>query len=233
MFLSFLVLPLLALMLLGWLLPLAFGIVRRRRGRGGVVLLWIGSVWGALSVATLAFVVISIMRISRVGRMETETFAADRYDGPTGNISIPYDGDVSLLVQMSQKDGNPRQLMLRATNQMLLAPAGEMSVVWMQVAMPDTNGHPRWTAWITLEAPYDRINLPPDGHIALTGGPPLTAAIAAKRQSDGKLSLDLKILDSAGHRVTIYDTANARTRTTFEAVSPTGEIFWRGLFEHG
>lgn len=223
--------PFVALAILtGWAVPLIMGIARRRRDGSGRGLIVFGSVWGACALGLVIYVVSAVIGHSR--RYQPMTFDADRAQGETGQIIIPWDGPCKLSVW---PDGEHQLLVLRSDSGVLTAPAGRLQVLSWELTATDERGR-KWSATGRpargASADTFRLNVSPDQPVRLYVGPPLVARVVLRRGGSPELAImDFQLTDRAGAQYTISGGANRPPG--FEVVNAAGQVVWSGDFEYG
>lgn len=221
----------LAGILLGWLVPLAFGVRRLRRGRGGKVLTAIGGVWGVvvLGLALWTFKIYHDMQ--RRYNHEEAAFDPASHKGGVATLEVGYGYPTELEVR--QIDGDKAVWWkTAASNGVAAVPAGRLALESVSVSVADGQGAKQGTLYVSLASTNETVTLAAGERKRLAGGFPLTASIDAKKGSDG-LSLNFKMMDVAGNRMSWYPAGQDRRPPAFEAVAPDGSCIWRDNFEYG
>ena len=225
----------LACLTLGWIVPLVIGAVRLRRSRSdpvGLAMTTVGRVWcvGGLVLGvcggTLSLMFSFVEPIDQI-----EQFDPTQYEGPMGALVVPYEGEATLTVAVSD-DGE--MLELSADDGRFLAPVGEYAAWTFAATKTDEDGSD-WqaTAFLISDEPLP-VSVRADSETALEIGPPFTASIVVNTKARDLLELDLEITDSQGHQYSIYSLGLQNDPPhCFEARTSSGELVLTGEFEYG
>lgn len=220
--------------LFGWPILLIIGIVKCvRRTKNAKKFLVAGCVWGLLAVMTISWGIWTINNVRTYH--EAAKFNPAEYDGPVGTLVLPYNRDGQLYFRLDTSTGEEREFgdfqIAEITDGKTTLPAGRLGLSYMSFSLKLPRGG---TAMLSIlpQQEYSTFLLEPDATHTLTGGPPLTASIeirsGAKRGRP--VELDFALVDTAGNDITLRV---GNTPPQFEAISPTGECFWRDKFEYG
>jgi hypothetical protein len=218
---------------LGWPLPLAMGIRRIRRGKGGVALTVVGGVWGAIGLGLIGTVAYAVLIFSRVSREQPkiETFDASRHGGDTGVIQVPYLGCSGLVLSRTGQSGSV--IRCETTNGVIVVPAGTLKArSYDLTAQNGTNGE--WSAYASYDSGTgSEIVVAAGQTIDLAEGPPFDAVIKVEQQTEGRVSLDLSITGCGGRRFSMYNRRGRDAAPRFEVLNSSGERVWEGKFTYG
>lgn len=140
--LGFVILMVMAILLLGWLLPLITGIVRLKKKTGGKTRLVIGSVWAILAVILIAGITGYGKKIAR--DFNPEEFNPSEYTGSLGQVKITHKGESSLTLYDTA--GNKR-IRFESSDGIFNVPPGNYAFLsWKAaVTVSDAVGA-KWTA---------------------------------------------------------------------------------------
>jgi hypothetical protein len=219
-------LPLVLLVALGWLAPLILGLVLHRR-----MLVVIGGAWALASIALVAGLVFLGSRAFSGGGVRPQNFDAATYAGPTGCLAMAHHGPFRLLLRQHDAERDGGRFFIEGEAGRALAPAGSLTVEWLELRAPGPATGAATVAY-SLGTAADKLELQAGRQLDLPYGPPFTAVITTARRPGGMLELNLKLTDAANRSVT-FSGGDRQTAPAFEAVAPSGDIFWRGSFEYG
>ncbi len=217
-----------AALALGWIVPLAIGITRIRKGTAGTALTVIGAAWGVLALSVCGLAFYGYRQVA--GYSEVEDFDHTQYQGETGSIVVPYHGESSLVVADTESD---KQIRLSTTDGTLIVPAGTYELFSYDVADEDENGT-KWKASCYLfQLKSDKISVEPGSRQKLDIGPPFTAKVAAKSKGQGEVSFDMTLTGRDGCQYTISRAGESRKAPTFHVLGKSGNVLWKGSFTYG
>jgi hypothetical protein len=220
-----------ALILLGWLVPLIVGVRRRRHSAGGKVLIGVGAAWFLLAAGLVGMAVKVYREFNRSYNREVAHFDASAYNGPVGTLSFAYGLNGELEFGHEGPDG-VKTWTVALSNDAAVVPAGRLSVRDLSFSPTDSSGKTVGFLRCRLASKNETFTLETNGQYRVAGGLPLTASVDAAKRGE-ELSLSFKLVDTAGNRFTWYATGEGRKPPTFEAVGPSGNCFWRDKFEYG
>ena len=229
--LGLLIWGLIALLALGWIAPLITGIVRLRRGKGGKVLIGIGAAWFLVLVGMVGFAARTYFVYQQ--RYSVAEFNPAKFKGETGTVELPYPGAGTLRFEQALQGADAeKRWSVTASNGVVVVPAGKLTVSYLNVSLAGDKGET--LGWLSGSIAPENVTftLEPNGRHKIPGGFPLTASVAAEKRGD-QLSLDFKMVDTAGNKVAWNAAGADRKPPAFEAVSPDGKSFWRDDFEYG
>ena len=237
------VLLILALMALGWLIPLIWGIVRvRRKKRWGALLTTLGALWGTLAVLAVAGFTWAAVSASR--SFQQKDFDADTYEGRMGKITVPYKGEcrLSLLLGRAERTLNPfasfRHLRLTGQDGEFLCPTGKVvSVTTIEIREKDQREAP-WVARGSLASfggAFGEHEIRESEVLHLKVGPPFTAVAEARQEDDGTASVDLTIAGQGGDLYQILKEGEDESNNApkFQVLGAAGEVLWEEQTEYG
>lgn len=208
-----------------WIPLMLWGTVRWWRKKAhGKWMVALGGAWGLLA----AFVIGSLVMkgYDRYARYATHQFNPGTYTGEIATLEIPYTGSGILYLYPADEDSRKWMVDIQATNRVVI-PAGDYANAWLSVSVA-TEGRSRNSY---LSCHFDMpFSVAPDGEFVFSGGFPLVASVEAKKRSGNRISLDFKLVDSAGNKVR---ADNQDKKIGFEALTPGGERFWADDFEWG
>ena len=224
-------LVLVALFLLGWLVPLILGIVHSSRGRSGTALIIIGGVWGAGAIGLLAMGAVAIFGFrSAAKRSEPKTFDAAAHAGAKGSIRTACTGATTLMVH-DETGGS--MLKLESTNGILAAPAGTLRLQHFTTTATGADGATWTVSGYDFKQGLQTVAVAGGGTADVALGPPYRAVVTPSKQNDGQQAFDLKITGSDGSRVSLHVQAGRRKPLQFEVLDAAGRSVWSGNFEYG
>jgi len=227
------ILPLGALVLLGWLVPLVVGIVRSRRGKGGVGCIVLGGVWGFLALCLLGFVCFVWFSFSQARTAwQPQTFDPAVHTGALGRIEFPHGGDAVLTLQHGGTPDGSAYLQLNATDGVAVAPAGELSIWSCDLKHKDADGNTWQASCYNPKGESGKLTVPTNGVACVALGPPLEARIKTRAMAEGKRSFDLKITGPHGNKFSVRAEGHGRA-PGFEVLNAAGETVWTGKFAYG
>lgn len=221
----------LALVLLGWALPLIAGIRRLRRHTGGMGLTVVGSVWGSLALCLLAFIVYGWVLMSDYSSVnEIEAFDPGTYEGETASIVVPFNGTSSLTLRNTTKGG---RVELQTTNGTFIAPAGTYTLgSYTLSAQDETDQH--WTAGTYLGRRGGKtIKLTAGGSEELKVGAPFAASVKVQKKTGNNVNLGFELVGCGGHSYVLHRARGSRRAPGFEAFDKSGKRVWSGSFAYG
>jgi hypothetical protein len=232
----------LAIFVLGWLVPLVLGIVRiASQKKYGGLLTWIGAVWGFLAVLGVAGIVIFFCMMNK--RYEPQDFDPVSYKGKTGRIVIPHKGDGEITLSINEAQsllGQSRNLRLTSTNGDFVAPAGKIQYISsIELTQTDEAGT-RWKARTYVGVlDQDGNNAPTklkEGQVLnLDIGQSLKAAMEVSPAAAGQVSMNMQITDNGKHSFTVSkDTPSlVRDKPKFQVLDSDGKVLWEDSLEYG
>lgn len=228
---TFFILPLLVVVLLGWLVPLIFGIVRSRGNKGGIGCIVLGGVWGFLAICLFVLIGISWFSFSRVRKAwDPKDFDAASYEGALGRIEAT-PGDNATLVLQGGADGAYVRVLI--TNGIAAAPSGSFSIWSYELERKDESGSTWRASAQNPKGDSGKLNIPTNGVARLTLGPPFEARVTTRAQAEGNRSFDLKIAGSSSNAFTVTSSGGRSKPPGFEVVNATGVTVWSGNFAYG
>jgi len=220
------ILAVVAVALLGWLVPLVVGLVQLRRRTGGVVLAVIGAIWGFAAIGVAGLGAVAYRQMSRSVRVED--FDPASYHGATGTVLVTYAGQSELIVRDKKLD---KRLRLHARDGIAQAPVGKFEVESWEALATDSQGI-TWTA-----SCYPGGGRAAEMAVAAGGaprfevGPPFTASVDVRPQASGRVAFELKVAGLGGYSYPIH---SSRARPPgFQALDRSRRVVWHGDFEYG
>lgn len=228
--LGIVVLILLLLFVVGWLVPLIWGIVRIRRKTGGRALTIIGAAWGAIAILLGMVGVLSVlsMRDELPGASKSEAFNAKTYKGSTGKILLPCKGTTTLEVKHIAS-GNAYSL--TGNDGEIIAPAGVLVLKSFTVSAKDKKGAQWELSHFFWNSPVKEIFVREGESVRCELGAPLTASVVASHIDANSASLELLLSCPRGMT---YDLIPKGGRDVgFVVLSKAGETLWQGDFKAG
>jgi hypothetical protein len=229
--LGFIILIVVAVIAIGWIIPLIIGLVRlRKKKSGGLALTIIGGVWGAVAIVIIAIGVYSVFQARRY--MQVEEFNPATYKGSTGKIVMSYKGD-SMLTVMTMN--NPKRLRLTAKDGVALAPVGSYTPLQFEAELADKDGN-EWAASSTLVAKDpNQISVQPDISCEIKVGPPLKASVSIDKggNKDDEYFLSLELTGVDGGSYSVRKLGKDDWAPGFEFIDSAGKVVWQGKFEYG
>lgn len=221
----------LALFLLGWIVPLVLGIRRARGRRGGTALIIIGGIWGAGAVGLAAMAAMAFIGFrSASTRAQPKTFAAATHAGAQGAIRTTCTGPTTLLVF---EESSGASMSLESTNGVLAAPAGKLRLQRFTTSATGADGATWTVAGYNFGRDQQVIDVAAGGTAGVALGPPYRAAVTTSKQPGGQQAFDLAFTGAAGNRVSVYVQALRRKPLQFEVLDASGRSVWSGNFEYG
>jgi hypothetical protein len=223
------VLGLLAIVLLGWIVPLTLGIARRRRNQGGRGLLIFGGVWAVVGIGLAAVIVLGVVSSLReMRRYASEEFVAAGYKGPTGHASVSWPGSFNFTLSGAGAKGGA--LRVQGRNGTALCPAGSFELA--SVALEEMSSDAAWSA-----AAYFRkgrpVTIGAGETNALPAGPPFVASVDAEPIRGTNAVFNFRLVDSQGDTWQIRKSGEGARAPGFEVRTPEDVVVWRGNFEYG
>ncbi len=218
--------------LLGWLVPLIFGIARVQNKTGGRVLLSIGILWGLVAIGAAGFSAYWICKAaSQSSRTETTDFDPSTYTGAVGTISCSWTGKCSLV--MSEQDGSGQRIRVHLANGAGKAPAGRFTLSSCDLTATDDRGT-EWTArgyFYSPQAPDIVVRAGSNQEIKI--GPPFRISVKVQSDEDNNASLSLSVIGQDNREYSILDAGAYPVPPSFEVASKSAQILWQGKFEFG
>ncbi|MBI5687100.1 MAG: hypothetical protein HZC54_18675 [Verrucomicrobia bacterium] len=216
--------------LLGWIIPLAFGIGRIRKKTGGVVLTVVGGVWGLLALCFGGLVAWSITMGFRA--MQVEDFDPAKFQGKTGKITLAHKAE-SELVLMSFGGMDTKRMRFKTLDGVFSVPEGKYFPFEFAAFARDPAGA-KWKATCQLfGGAKDELSVSAESSQELAAGPPFTAKVKVSKQSGNEVAFDLKITGQGGHNYAFQRTDAADTPPGFEVVGPDGKVVLKDKFHFG
>jgi len=209
--------------MLGWIIPLAIGIVqlRRRRAPAGIILTVVGALWAVPAVAAL--VTAGAFYFGYGPSFGTHTFDPARHLGPRATIIIPWQGKGTLEFRWRS-----RQYLSESDNGQFAVPAGSLPLTnFTAYSSPDKTG---WQARSTFDQ-RSQLSLAANEQHALAAGPPYTAQVKVQ-EAAGKAYMSMDIKDAGGNVAGISDVAR-KSPPHFDVLDKAGKVVWQGKFEYG
>ncbi|MFC1498533.1 hypothetical protein ACFLS1_08715 [Verrucomicrobiota bacterium] len=224
-----LILVIVAVILLGWIVPLIVGIIRLKRKTGGIVLTIIGGIWGVVGLCFAGFIAYGVWSFSQSGRYEVEEFDPAEYKGETAAVIVPCKGETTLFLRGKHKDDSIFRIV--TTNMTVQAPVG---FVLYQYTMNVADGKGgRWHAGCFLNGRKDKIEIKKDLVNELKVGEPFTARVKVNKDFKDKDVFDLEIKGVDGRKFTIYKISPDSEFPRFEIFSPDNKVLHSDKFEYG
>jgi len=224
--LGILVIALATALLIGWLVPLIIGIVKLRRRTGGIALTIIGVMWalGASGLAAVGYVAYRQLGAA----LRVADFDPATYHGQTGTVTLPYQGESSLIVRAKPAGA---KLGLRVRDGVAQAPVGRYELQTYSMSMKDKAG----VAWTASHFPStsQELEVTTASPVRLNLGPPFTARVDVSAGPGGKTMLQLGISGRAGGAYTIMSGQGRAAPPRFEVLDGSGQVVWQGSFEYG
>jgi hypothetical protein len=219
------------LFVVGWLVPLIWGIVRMRRKTGGLALTIVGAAWGTIAIVLVVVGVLSVlsMRDQLPGASKSEEFNAKTYKGSTGKVLLPCKGATTLEVKHIAS-GNAYSL--TGNDGEIIAPAGVLVLKSFKVSAKDNKGAEWQLSHYFWNSPVKEIFAREGETVRCElGGPALTASVIASH--DDANSASLQLLLSCPRGMTYDLSPGGGSDVGFVVLSKTGETLWQGNFEAG
>jgi hypothetical protein len=216
---------------LGWIVPLVVGVRRSKAQQGGVGCIVLGGVWGFFAVSGIALASVFFLTYRSMERKsEYAAFDPASFEGATGSIDVPGEGDVSLRLRCSDSG---EQYQLGGQDGVLTAPVGSYSVTMYQRRITGSDGVTWRASASTLKGDSAGITVPEGGRVELRLGAPFSTKVQRRSLSDGRQSFNLGITGRCGNRFSIRAWGKTGVAPGFEAVSGSGEVVWSGKFAYG
>jgi len=216
--------------LLGWIIPLVFGIKRIRNKTGGVVLTVVGGVWGGLALCFGCLIAWSAVMGFRA--MRVEDFDPAKYQGKTGRIALSHKAE-SELVLMSLGDMSPKRIRFKTLDGVVCVPEGKYFPFEFTAFAQDQAGR-KWKATCCLiRGAEDEIAVSAESPQELAVGPPFTAKVAVTKQSGDGVGFDLKVTGQGGHSYSFRRADAPEAPPGFEVVGPDGKAILKDKFHFG
>jgi hypothetical protein len=215
---------------LGWVIPLVAGIVRLKRGTGGVALTVVGGIWClfAVSIGLFAYVVSRQVSTAR----NVEAFNPAAYQGPTGKIVVPHQGDCSLEVYATDGASARKRLQLSGKDGVLVAPVGTYVLGSCDLTARDAANR-EWSASCYPGSSSGRISVTANAPVNLDVGPPFTASVKVHSQGKSQVGMDYQLTGRGGHSYTIEKNSGADDPPGFQVLDSSGKEVWHGTFAYG
>jgi len=220
------------LVFFGWIFPLVIALRRRSAGQAGGRLLKTAVGWGACAVIVAAAMVWGIVSFRKefigYSGSSAEEKAEDGVsrDGPTVAWSIPYPGDVTVVVA----DPGGKTWRFTRDGNSLRVPAETLRVNSYRLEVKD----PQARTWTVQFNGYRQVtNLNAAAVDAIPFGPPLNASVQVQ---SSPLSPDITITpvyaDANGREYEV-SCSDSSVSPSFEFVDKRGRVAWTHTFEHG
>jgi hypothetical protein len=224
--LGIVVIALVTAVLIGWLVPLIIGIVKLFRRTGGIALTIIGIMWalGAMGLAVMGYVAISHLREA----LRVEDFDPAAFKGQTGSVTLPHQGESSLIV--TDRKANKR-LRLHVREGVAQAPVGDYKVDSYEISMKDKAGV-TWTA-SHYSSPSQGLEISAASAAHLNLGPPFTARVEVNESPGGGTMLQFSLTGPGGESYVMMSGRGRPALPRFEVLDPSGQVVWQGRFEYG
>jgi hypothetical protein len=215
---------------LGWIPLLLFGGVRwQRKKAGGPWITAAGGAWGLLAVAWVILTIVSVSKMSRhFERYAPQEFNPETYTGEVATVELPYTGNGNLYLYPADSVSRHWMIVIQATNRVVI-PAGDYERAWLSVGLSLSEEVTLLGSHLSCD--FDTpFSVEQDGEFVFSGGFPLVASVEAEKRIGDQISLDFKMVDSAGNAVTV---SNQDRKIGFEALTSDGVPFWADDFEWG
>ena len=201
--------------------PLAiWGVARwRRKKSGGKPMTAVAGLWCLLAVSLISRAMVSFN--NSLGNYHFQ-FDPATYTGEVAVVEFPYTGEGNINLSVYPKEPPPYRVFASAvdTNRMTI-PTGDYTTAILGVTLKNVHFD------FTFDTPF---SVTQDEVFVFQGGFPFTASVDVRGDGTGRLSLNFRMVDSAGNAVVVY---RSRGKLGFEAVTSGGEVFWRGNLEYG
>jgi hypothetical protein len=221
--LGIVVIALVTALLIGWLVPLIIGIVKLRRRTGGIALTIIGVIW---ALGASGFAVVGYRQFGAALRVAD--FDPSTYHGQTGTVTLPYQGESSLIV--TNNDLRTR-LRLHVRGGVAQAPVGRYQLQSYFMSMKDKAGA-TWTA-NHFSSASQALVVTAASPVHLNFGPPFTARVDVSEGPAERTMLQLGITGRGGESCIITSDKRPVAPPHFEILDHTGQVVWHGSFEYG
>jgi len=226
--------------LLGWIVPLVIGLGWRRRNVPGFQA-WtrFAAIWGgtalvlAAGIGVMLAVSLSGNRHGSYSPDKTSEFSAATFKGPTGNLKIPFSGEMHLKAECSTLG----VMDFSTSNSTFVVPAGRITVKSLEVTARDKQNR-KWMAqgnWFySGEHKTNVVEVPAGGIKELAMGPPFRASIQVT-YSPVSDSFRMKPLysDSLGYNYKVCSDDRKGTVPGFELLDSENKLVMSGKFEFG
>ena len=214
--------------MIGWVVPLVIGIIRRSFGSRGVGWFVFSGVWGFAALCLIGLVGYSFHVARQYSKIEV--FDARTHSGETGKIVLPFKGEVALVLRDTK---NHKLLQCAGKDGIVRAPTGNYGLHHFEGYLVDEqNG--RWTAGAYfVHNPAGDFTLESNGEHAIEAGPPFVARVVAATKGREEAEFNLELTGRGAGRYTITKDKEALGEPGFEVLSKSGEVLWRGNFKFG
>lgn len=229
---GFIIMAVMAVMAIGWIIPLVFGLVFVRRRRGlGITLLAVAGLWGFLAGSAVVGVVMLVRQQAKMFG-EEQVFNPATHQGPTGTVIVAHKGTSSLTL-FSAGATQPGRIRIDGKTSSLTVPVGTYSLWNYEITELDATKH-AWRASSILAGATTGGLLVVNAKSSQTldVGPPLAAQVVIGASSKSKADFTLALRDKAGHSWSISGGApEASKGSGFEVRDKAGKVLWTGKFD--
>lgn len=225
---SILVLLLLFIFLVGWIAPLVFGLIRKKKGSSSLGLLIFAGCWGSLAVALGVFIGIGICTALRYARdYKAEEFVPEEYQGPVASIEMSYQGKSTLL---ALNETEAKNYNFTSSNGVFTVPAAAYKLTSYSINKSDENDK-SWciSCYFYDPASEKRFELKEGEVSRMQMGPPLTVSVTKGELKEGKQRLDVVVKDIAGNKVSL----RTEKPPVIEIIDSQGTVLWENPMEYG
>jgi uncharacterized membrane protein len=212
----------------GWLIPLVIGLVKWSRKTGGKGWLIGSGIWAVCALVIVGLFIFSVVSAQR--RYASEPFNQDSYKGDRATLVLPYSGSGTLSLR--QTDINKAWQVTFSDTNSVVVPAGQLRIGYLSYDMKDKKGEISGGMSCSF-ASNEELVAKAEDTLTLQGGPPLTAAIKAKRADGDKIRINYSLTDVAGNSISYWHMDSKDKNPKFEAIGPDGSCFWSGQLEYG
>lgn len=217
----------LAVLSLGWILPLVLGIRRLRRKTGGAILTGLSSLWGIAAVSLAAAAFLPDLLKSR--RPDTEDFDPSACQVQMGKIILPHKSESQLVLY---RPSQGRRWRFSTHDGVVLAPLGQYQLCQYSTTCEDAE-KTKWTASCDLSYRKAKgLSVAVDAPCELEVGPPFKAQVTVEEPAP-TVHLNLKVTGRGGDNFTIRRADETEEPPGFEVRSASGDPIQQGQLAFG
>ncbi len=216
-----------AFFVLGWIVPLIIGLVRRKQGKSCTALIVLGSVWGVMALLGAGVIGLGVYAFSMAeSRWQTEEFDPSAYEGETAILETAHKGNATLVARV----GEGESYSFSTDDGSFLVPADVIKPQSYSITAKGDDGK-TWTAsWWFYSAQNDpEADLTAVDRGNLDVGPPIIVKPSRRVLSEGRQSIDVSFTDAAGRSVRL----SPPKPPVIQILDASGAAVWSHKMEYG
>jgi hypothetical protein len=214
--------------LLGWIWPLAAGIIKTRKGDKSVALIVIGSIWGALAIPAMIFAGFAAFMFFQFSESyQSQEFNIEEYEGTTATLVSSYKGESQLTASSSHDE---KRYIFKSTNGTFTLPATVIKPQSYDITQKCEDGK-IWTASWSFHTSkgHPEFDLENNSSLEIKKGPPINVKVTRKDGQEEKQVLNLEITDSEGAKVSLQSSIPPNV----EILDADRNVVWTHKLEYG